>query len=355
MSASERLDGMPVADLSAAVARAADDLRGLDGASLLVTGGTGFFGRWLLGLLARAQTELGIALTATVLSRDPGAFAAHHPELARLGFVRLVPGDVRDFAAPAGPVTHVLHAATDTSVAADRDPDTLIGSIVDGTRRVLDIAAGKGARRLLYVSSGAVYGRQPPDLAAIPETYAGACDPLDPRTAYGQAKRLAEHHCAAAAARGGPEAVIARCFAFVGPGLPVDGHFAIGNFIRDALAGRSIIVSGDGTPLRSYLYAGDLAVWLVALLVRGRSGTAYNVGSDRPISIGDLAHRVASLLPGPDVEIRGVPETGALRARYLPDIGRARRELGLDAWTSLDAAILATAQDARRRIGEERG
>lgn len=343
------LAGLPRADLRAVVARVADDLRRLDGASLLVTGGTGFFGRWLLGLLAQARSDLGIDLTATVLSRDPAAFAARHPGLAAQSFLHLVGGDVRNFTVPDGRVTHVLHAATDTSAAADRDPDTLISGIVDGTRRVLDIAAQAGARRLLYVSSGAVYGRQPPGLAAIPEDYPGACDPLDPRSAYGHAKRLAEHLCVSRAARGGPEAVIARCFAFVGPGLPLDGHFAIGNFIRDAFAGRPIVVAGDGTPMRSYLYAGDLAAWLVALLVRGRSGAAYNVGSDEGLSIADLARRVAKLIPGQAVEIRGVPEPDAPRNRYLPDIGRARRELGLDVWTPLDAAILATVADAHRR------
>lgn len=343
------LAGLPRVDLRAAVARVADDLRRLDGACLLVTGGTGFFGRWVLGLLAQARADLGIELTATVLSRDPAAFAARHPGLAAKGFLHLVGGDVRDFAAPNRRFTHVLHAATDTSTAADRDPDTLVSCIVDGTRRVLDIAAQAGAQRLLYVSSGAVYGRQPAGLAAIPENHAGACDPLDPRSAYGEAKRLAEHLCASRAARGGPEAVIARCFAFVGPGLPLDGHFAIGNFVRDALARRPIVVAGDGTPMRSYLYAGDLAAWLVALLVRGRSEAAYNIGSDEGLSIADLARRVAKLIPGQGVEIRGVPEPGTPRSRYLPDIGRARWELGLDVWTPLDAAILATAADARRR------
>jgi hypothetical protein len=184
-------------------------------------------------------------------------------------------------------------------------------------------------------------------MLALAEDYRGAPDPLDPRSAYGQAKRLAEQMCVCAAAKGGLEPVIARAFAFVGPGLPLDAHFAIGNFIRDAAAGREIVVNGDGTPLRSYLYAADLAAWLLTLLVEGRAGEAYNVGSDATLSIADLAREVAALAPGASVTIKGAATPGAPRAVYAPDIGKARA-LGLDVWTPLDEAIRRTMAFARK-------
>ena len=257
-------------------------------------------------------------------------------------------GDVRYFEFPKGGYTHVVHAATDTSASADRDAAMLIDTIVGGTARVLEFAASAGVSRLLYVSSGAVYGPQPADLERIPESYSGACDPLDPRSAYGQAKRMAEQMCACAGAHGGIEPVIARAFAFVGPGLPLDAHFAIGNFIRDAVEDREIVVSGDGSPLRSYLYAGDLAAWLVTLLARGEAGQAYNVGSDEAINVGDLARKVAGLAPGgrSAVSIRGAAAPNAHRSRYIPAIERARA-LGLDVWTPLDEAIRRTMDFAR--------
>lgn len=345
---SARLAGIETRDLDAAIGHCRPALEILRGARLFVTGGTGFFGRWLLAVLARAHEAYDIS--ATVLTRDPDAFRNACPDLADHPAIALVRGDVRWFEFPKGRFTHVVHAATDTSAAADADAANLIDSIVGGTARVLEFASAAGASRLLYVSSGAVYGPQPADLERIPEAYAGAGDPLDPRQAYGQAKRMAEQMCACASTRGALQVVVARAFAFVGPGLPLDGHFAVGNFIRDAVAGREIVVSGDGTPLRAYLYAGDLSAWLLTLLTQGEAGTAYNVGSDEAVSIADLAQRVARLAPGAGVTIKGAPTPGAPRARYVPAIDKARK-LGLDVWTSLDEAILRTVDFARRHEG----
>jgi dTDP-glucose 4,6-dehydratase len=293
----EGFDDTAPGDLAEAFQRSRSALAALDGARILLTGGTGFIGRWLIALIGYARREFDIELV--VLSRDPEAFRRAYPRHAALDGLTLARGDVRVFEFPTGRFTHIIHAATDTSVEADRDPATLMAVIIDGTRRVLEFAQAAGVGRLLYVSSGAIYGPQPSDLSTIPEDYRGACDPLDRRSAYGQAKRLGEQMCVCHAADGGLQPVIARAFAFVGPGMPLRGHFAIGNFIADAAAGRDIVVTGDGAPLRGYLYAGDLAVWLLTLLVRGQAGAAYNVGSEDAVSIGDLAHRVGGAHDSP--------------------------------------------------------
>jgi dTDP-glucose 4,6-dehydratase len=182
----------------------------------------------------------------------------------------------------------------------------------------------------------------------IPEGYNGMPDSLNPANAYSVAKRAAEHLCALYQDRHGLQTIVARCFAFVGRDLPLDVHFAIGNFIRDALYRDSITVASDGTAVRSYLDQRDLALWLLTLLERGRGGRAYNVGSDQAITIANLADQVRDLLsPGKPVYILGKADFSGARSRYVPDISRARTELGLDVTIPLAEAIRATAEAAQ--------
>ena len=150
--------------------------------------------------------------------------------------------------------------------------------------------------------------------------------------------------CAAAASQTELEAKIARCFAFVGPLLPLDGNFAIGNFIRDALYRDRIEVTGDGTPRRSYLYTADLAVWLWTILFRGESGRPYNVGSEADLSISELAQLVAEVVrPGLPVHIVEPSPAETPPARYVPATTRATRELDVQGHVVLGDAVRRTA------------
>ena len=216
-------------------------------------------------------------------------------------------------------------------------------SNLDGTRRVLELAGTCGAQKLLFTSSGAVYGKQPPEMTHIPEEYTGAPETTDTASAYGQSKRACEFLCAAAGSSG-LQAKIARCFAFVGPQLPLNANYAIGNFIRDALQGRSIQVNGDGTPYRSYLYSADLAIWLWTILFRGQSCHPYNVGSDEALTIAELAQMVKEMVaPGVPVDIIGKFIAGKPAERYVPSIERCKSELSLQACILLPEAICRTA------------
>ena len=310
----------------------------LRGQRIFITGGTGFFGCWLLESFAHANDQLGLHARAVVLTRNPGAFAAKAPHLAKRPDFEFVTGDVRNFPFPEGQFSHVIHAGTTSS--APVDPGEMFATIVDGTRRVLEFAATHGTRKLLFISSGAVYGRQPSDLTHIPEDYTGAPDPLDPASAYGEGKRAAELLCVLAGQKHGFETKVARCFAFVGPHLPLDAHFAIGNFIRDALRGGPIQVKGNGRPYRSYLYAADLAVWLWTPLLRGQPGCVYNVGSDADLTIAQLARLVAGVVnPGAEVIIAQPSDPAKPLQRYVPSIYRARKELGLEPWVPLREGV----------------
>jgi dTDP-glucose 4,6-dehydratase len=198
-----------------------------------------------------------------------------------------------------------------------------------------------------------VYGRQPGDLTHVPEDYPGAPDPLDPRSAYGIGKRTAEQLCALYQKHYGVSSTIARCFAFVGPYLPLDIHFAIGNFIRDVMNAGPIVIKGDGTPYRSYLYAADLAIWLWTILLRGAPGSAYNVGSEESISIAEVAKRVVrSASSDVKIEIQGRKQINQTVERYVPSTQKAITELKLQQTIDLDKAIQYTVQFLKSKTQE---
>lgn len=328
-----------VSDLDEIAGGAAGDLAALRGASLLLTGATGFFGAWLVSAFAHARRRGVLDARLTILTRDADRVRARYGSLVADAKAELLAGDVRDFETNGASFTHVIHGATTSGAAVD--PLEMFDVIAQGTRRVLDVAAESGCMRFLFVSSGAVYGAQPSEMTHVPESFTGGPDVLDPRSAYAEGKRAAELHTMLAAKKHGFDAVSARGFAFVGPYLPLDAHFAIGNFIRDALAGGPISILGDGTPYRSYMYGTDLVVWLLAMLVRGESGAAYNLGSDDGRPLRDIADRVA-VATGTNVTVAKTAPPGHRPARYVPDTKKAREGLGVALRVDLDEAIRRT-------------
>jgi len=321
---------------------------------IFLTGGTGFFGCWLVESFCQANQVLNLNARMTILTRDPERFGRKCPHLAADKTIRLLPGDVRSFEFPSGDYQFVIHAATEASAAqAAEAPMEMLSTIVEGTRRTLEFASSHGTKAFLLTSSGAVYGKQPGGMSHVPETYLGGPDPLDAASVYAEGKRVAEQLCSQYSKRFGIGAKIARCWAFCGPHLPLNAHFAIGNFIGDVLAGREIEIKGDGTSRRSYLYAADLAVWLWTILFRAPELVPFNVGSARDVSILELAETVARTLGSKNairVAQKAVP--GGQPARYVPCVDRAREELGLEAWTTLEESIQRTADWHRDRNPE---
>lgn len=318
------------------------------GRRIFLTGCTGFFGAWLLESLVFCNRRLNLNVTGMILSRDPASFLRRMPHLDGERLLQWLQGDIRNFAFPDGDFEYVLHGAASTSADAENDPAELLSTLVDGTRRVLAFARGHGAKSFLLTSSGAVYGRQPESLSHIPEDYVGGLESLKSKTAYAEGKRVSEQMCSQHAQESDGRLTIARCFAFVGPHLPLDRHFAIGNFVGDALAGRNIAIRGDGTPMRSYLYAADLAIWLWTMLLSERKQESnletFNVGSGEAISIGDLASLVIEELDASlNVEIALTPTAGEALQQYVPDVTRAGTSLGLRPLIGLREAIRRTA------------
>jgi dTDP-glucose 4,6-dehydratase len=249
--------------------------------------------------------------------------------------VELIEADAAAMPVPGGAVDFIIHSLVPDAGTPLPEMDLFFQS---ATQRLLDIAIQKNSRAFLLCSTGAVY--QPKDPPA-PFSEEDPLVPLDSPPTYGQIRRKVEDLCLDTLEKTPVALKIARGFAFVGPRLPLDANFAIGNFLRDALAGGPIIVKSDGTAIRSYLYAADMAAWLWTILLKAPPGRAFNVGSEEAVSIGDLARRVAKMF-NVSVRMAGEPLPGAAPKCYLPSTQRARMELRLETRLELEDAIHKT-------------
>ena len=299
---------------------------------IFVTGGTGFFGRALLRQWMVMKEMGSFNEDVGILTRSPEVFLDSYPEFSKLYWLKFFKGDVLEYLTlPKNiEIDKIIHAATESTNGVMLTPFQTYNDITIGTNNLLKFAVQNNVRRFLLTSSGAVYGPQPANLDKIPEDYLGRPDPLHPSSAYGLGKSAAEHLCCLYRDQYGLQTVIARCFAFVGPDLPLKAHYALGNFINDALYSTEITIAGDGTPERSYMNQSDLAKWLLCLLDNGIAGSAYNIGSDQKISILNLAHLVRDVLsPGKPIVIQHKKNNGQSRNFYIPNINKATKKLNL--------------------------
>lgn len=340
------LDGL---DLEEVLEAARPAFESFAGQHIFITGGTGFLGGWLVESLAYAREALQLETKITVLVQ-PGSNPFHY---GLLPGVRLVEGDINcltwsdlndrlrtlgvtaDFDA-------VVHGAV---LVSDGDkpasPLSVWESVVTGSRNVLDVARSSGSERVLLLSSGAVYGSTASGARKLAENCLTGPDALDPDMAYAEGKRAMESLAGIYLREYGLNTVLARCFSFIGPRLPIDSHLAAAQFTRDALAGGPIRVRGDGTPVRGYLYAADMAAWLWTILAKGRPGVAYNVGSESECSIMELATQIGRSADVP-VEIVGSASRIGIGDYYVPDTSLARGDLELVERVPLDEAIERT-------------
>jgi nucleoside-diphosphate-sugar epimerase len=332
-------------DLDAVLSDGAKKLDPLRDGTLLITGGTGFVGTWLSELVAYLNDECGFGTNLVLLSTNAVNFRKRVPHIANRNDVRLIERDIRNLTDIPTDITYIIHAAAtpDRRVHAS-EPLRTVQTIVEGTNSLLEYASRlSDVRKILNLSSGLIYGSQPWEMKGIPENMIGGLDCGAFGSAYAESKRMAENICSIYRNQHRMPIMTARPFAFIGPYQSLDRPWAINNFIRDGLLGGPIRILGDGRTIRSYMYPSDMAWWLMNILVRGEVGQNYNVGSPDPISLQDLATKIASNFTVTPKIVSGLsrgPEEKA--SKFVPDVDLAFRKLGLRATVDLDTAILRT-------------
>lgn len=295
----------------------------------------------MLSLFERQGLSTTHPLAVNIVSRNAEALDKFKFRHFRFFNVDLLE---RGFTLPDSDV--IIHAASPASAALNSaDPGLMFESIVQSTSNLMDcVARSQSQPRILFLSSGAVYGEMASGAETFSEEWQTSSMDVASSSAYVEGKRTAEAMLRAATNEGVCEAVIARLFAFSGINLPRDRHFAIGNFVEDAVVNKKITVRSDGSSIRSYLDEQDMAQWLLAIAQHGNPDRIYHIGSERAVSIRELAFLVAercTLITGEQISVDILGQISPIDgvSRYVPSTVQTRQELGLSETISLESSI----------------
>lgn len=302
---------------------------------VFLTGGTGFFGKWLLEYFKYLNEIHDSNIEVIILTRSIEKFTKKYPHINNEKFIFLE-GDIKKFQYENVNIDYIIHAASDVGSDINRDkPNQVYGDIVQGMKHILEFAKSSKVKKVLFTSSGAIYGK------IENKKYFSEDLQIDlaTQTPYGKGKYEAELLGIKAARENEFEFKIARCFAFAGPYIDKNGSFAITNFLKSSKEHNEINISGDGKSVRTFMYPTDLTIWLITILLRGNNSQAYNVGSDEEISIKELAEKIKEIRTTITINIENKENSGIASNVYVPNIEKAKKDLGLVVLNSLSQTL----------------
>jgi dTDP-glucose 4,6-dehydratase len=318
----KQVDHLLIEDFSEIASNLSNVTHELQDAKIMILGGTGFIGSWLTRSLLFLNREYELKIDLTLTTRDLKSAEAKFSYWGRdsLKFIEM---DLAKFKSiPLEGVTHVIHGATSsTKISGSGNSEQVFNSTVNGVKSVIhSMPFGSTDLKIVHLSSGAVYGNTNSEILKEIEI------PIETNSSlsnYAQAKVEAERILCDATLEGLVIGANPRLFAFFGPGLVMNEHFAIGNFLVDALSKREIFLSGSPTTTRSYLYPTDLVSWILQILINPVNKPIH-VGSENAISMMELAEKINKLtnnqgfkISNPHAEVNHyVPSTLETRKIY---------------------------------------
>lgn len=309
--------------------------------TILLTGGTGFFGKWFCLVLDQANKDFLLNLKITIITRNKNKFINEFDLLDRSLF-QYIESSLENYIPENKNYDFILHLATSpVDEIYINSPYDALEQIIQGTKNLLEQTKLSKPENFLYISSGAVYGEMKEENESFKESDGIYLNQLSPKTIYGHGKRISEIHLQLSAKQNNFNYSIARCFAFVGAYLPLNSNYVIGNFITNRIENQDFVINGNGKTIRSYLYMSDLIICLLKILMNKKNET-YNVGSDQEITILDLAKKIKEVTKS-DKEIFVKNQNISSKTdRYIPNIDKLKKEFDFKIYTNIEEAIELT-------------
>jgi nucleoside-diphosphate-sugar epimerase len=332
---SEAVDPYLIEDYIEIASSLATRTQELHGAKILILGGTGFIGSWLTRSLLFINREYDLRIELILATRDLKLAATKFIYWGKdsLKFIELDLAKLGSI--PVEGVTHVIHGATSsTKKSGSENEEEVFNSTVNGMKSLIHSKTiASAAPRIVHLSSGAVYGK------SNQETLTEIEIPSKPKpnlTNYAQAKLEAERILSDATSEGLVHGANPRLFAFFGPGLVTNEHFAIGNFMDDALNNREICLSGSPMTTRSYLYPTDLVTWILNVLMNPVNRVIH-IGSENAISMMNLAEKINDLTNNQGLRISN---PYAEVSHYVPSTKETRQIYGTKEIVPLEEGLI---------------
>jgi len=344
-------------DLEYIVESLNDEFSCIANKKILITGGAGFLGYFLVQAILYwnqkfPQQPIDLTVYDNFIRGFPDWLKAlegnKHLTIITHDISNSLPEDIEAF-------DYIIHAASIASPTFYRKfPIETMDANVNGLRLLLDYANKQKQKKLpiegfLFFSTSEIYGDPSPENIPTPETYNGNVSCTGPRACYDESKRYGETLCVNFAEIFDLPIKVARPFNNYGPGLKITDKRVIPDFVRDILANRNIVMLSNGSPTRTFCYIADAIVGYFKVLVNGKKGEAYNIGIAGPeISIMELAEKIVSVSRDQFGYKGSVVQKGSEEKDYLvdnpnrrlPDITKARKDLGFDPKISLEDGLV---------------